>query len=351
MKKCRTDFFKRLDDSRCQCRVCPNQCILKPSQRGRCGAFECQPDGIYSTIYGKVSSLCIDPIEKKPFHHFLPGSPTLSLGTVGCNLSCSFCQNWDISLNRRREADLRSASPEIIVEAARQHHCQSIACTYNEPTIFIDFCLDIADKAHTENLKMVAVTNGYIEGAPRAAFYSSFDAVNVDLKGFTDDFYRRHCGARLQPVLDTLHYIHKQTDAWLEITTLLIPGENDSEAELDEMFSWIHETLGRDVPLHLTAFYPQFKMLDKPATSATTVIAARDQAIAKGLNYVYTGNIHYPEGERTTCPSCNTVVIGRDRYEMDIWEISNGTCGHCGQPIAGVFPDQPGNWGSRRHPL
>jgi pyruvate formate lyase activating enzyme len=338
MKRCRNEFFEAQNDG-IHCLICPNACVITPGRRGRCRAFEADADGLLSTIHGKASSLAVDPIEKKPLNHFLPGSSVLSMGTIGCNLSCSFCQNWDISMAKERESHCREVSPQSLVSVAKSQGCESVAFTYNEPTIFIDFVLDAATAIHEAGLKTVAVTNGFIHGKARELLYDSMDAANVDLKSFSDDFYKRLCNARRDPVLETLKHIRRNTNCWLEITTLLIPGENDSKDERDALFGWILNELGNDVPLHLSAFHPQYHMTDKPSTPTSTVVEARDQAMKKGLRFVYTGNVYCPQGEVTHCPSCNEVVIERNRYTTAVTGLTGNACSSCGTMIAGVFQE------------
>lgn len=344
-----TAYWHALDDGRVQCDVCPRECKLKEGQRGLCfvrGRFH---DEVVLTTYGRSSGFCIDPIEKKPLNHFLPGTPVFSFGTAGCNLSCKFCQNWDMSKSREIDTLADAASPEAIAQAALENGCRSVAFTYNDPVIFLEYAVDVAKACHAVDLKTVAVTAGYINPEARAEFFAHMDAANVDLKCFTDQFYHRLCGGHLQPVLDTLIYIREQTDTWLELTTLLIPGENDSDQELDAMSRWIADNLGPDVPLHFSAFHPDWKMRDKPATPPQTLSRARQIALNNGLHHVYTGNVHDPVGQSTYCPACSKQVIERDWYRLGQWQLdATGHCAHCGARIAGIFEAQPGNWEERR---
>jgi pyruvate formate lyase activating enzyme len=304
------------------------------------------------TTYGRSSGFCVDPIEKKPLNHFLPGTPVLSFGTAGCNLACKFCQNWDISKSREIRTLADSASPETIARAAQELDCASVAFTYNDPVIFLEYAIDVAQACREAGIKSVAVTAGYICDEPRIEFYRHMDAANVDLKGFTDDFYRRLCVGQLQPVLDTLTYLKHETDVWFEITNLIIPGENDSDKELNELTQWVVENLGPDVPLHFSAFHPDYKMLDIPRTPSTTLSRARNIAVKNGLRYAYTGNVHDEGGGSTYCHNCGQKIIGRDWYVLTAWNLtSDGRCQHCGEPCAGVYDDQPGTWGSRRQPV
>ena len=302
--------------------------------------------------YGRSSGFCVDPVEKKPLNHFYPGSSILSFGTAGCNLACKFCQNWDISKSRETDRLTDQASPEAIARAAKQLGCRSVAFTYNDPVIFAEYAMDIADACHDAGVKAVAVTAGYMHDAPRREFYAKMDAANVDLKAFTDDFYWRVCGGRLQPVLDTLEYLVKETRVWTEITTLLIPGKNDSDAELEAECAWIMGHLGPDVPLHFTAFHPDWKMTDLPATPASMLRRARAIAQRAGLRYVYTGNVHDEEGGTTYCPRCGGAAIVRDWYEIRAYAVTDtGACRGCGAPLAGRY-EKPGKpFGARRIPV
>ncbi|HUP23311.1 MAG TPA: AmmeMemoRadiSam system radical SAM enzyme [Thermoanaerobaculia bacterium] len=340
------------DDGRLQCDVCPRHCRLREGQRGLCFVRGRLDDRIVLTSYGRSSGFCVDPIEKKPLAHFLPGTPVLSFGTAGCNLACRFCQNWDMSKSREIDTLADAASPEALADAAQRLGCRSVAFTYNDPTIFLEYAIDTAQACRERGIRSVAVTAGYICPEPRADLYRHIDAANVDLKAFTEDFYRRVCGGHLEPVLDTLRYLRHETDVWLEITTLLIPGENDSDGELDRLSAWIGEHLGADVPIHFTAFHPDWKMLDRPSTPPATLRRAREIAIQNGLRYVYTGNVHDPDGQTTRCHACGQVLIGRDGYELLQWSLTaGGRCAHCGEPCAGVFEAEPGVWGARRLPV
>jgi len=342
-------YWHKLPDGRIQCDVCPRNCKLPEGSRGLCFVRAREGDQIVLTTYGRSSGFCIDPIEKKPLHHFLPGTPILSFGTAGCNLSCRFCQNWDISKSREFDRLTDQASPERIAEAAAELKCPSVAFTYNDPVIFLEYAIDISQECHKRGIKTVAVTAGYINPEPRKEFYNYMDAANVDLKGFTERFYNKICAGELQPVLDTLIYLKKETKVWFEITTLLIPGENDSEEELNAMTKWIFQNLGPDVPLHFTAFHPDWKMMDRPATPKSTLQNARRIGINNGLNYVYTGNLHDEEGDGTYCPSCKSKVIGRDWYQLKEWNLDiKGNCSNCGLKVPGVFESQPGQWGRKR---
>ncbi|HEY4594799.1 MAG TPA: AmmeMemoRadiSam system radical SAM enzyme [Thermoanaerobaculia bacterium] len=347
-----TKYWHALDNGRIQCDVCPRFCKLLEGQRGLCFVRARQDDQIVLTTWGRSSGFCVDPIEKKPLNHFLPGTPVLSFGTAGCNLACKFCQNWDISKSRETDTLADQATPEVIARAAQRLGCASVAFTYNDPVIFLEYAVDVAQACHEQGIRTVAVTAGEICPEPRADFYRHMDAANVDLKGFTEDFYRKICGGELGPVLDTLKYLKHETDVWLEITTLLIPGENDSDAELDRMTQWVAAELGVDVPVHFTAFHPDYKMLDKPRTPASTLTRARRIALANGLRYAYTGNVHDEDGGSTACHVCGERLIGRDWFELTAWNLTpDGACASCGTPCAGRFQAAPGTWGSRRLPV
>ena len=347
-----TQYWHRLDDGRVQCDVCPRACKLHDGQAGLCFVRANQADQIVLTTYGRSSGYCVDPIEKKPLNHFLPGTPVLSFGTAGCNLACKFCQNWDISKSREIHTLADEASPEKIASVAHRLGCKSIAYTYNDPVIFMEYAIDVAKACHDYGIKSVAVTAGYICPEPRAEFYRHMDAANVDLKAFTERFYWKITGAHLQPVLDTLVYLRHDTDVWFELTTLLIPGENDSDQELDEMSHWVVEKLGPDVPMHFTAFHPDWKMMDKPHTPAATLTRARAIAQKNGVRYAYTGNVHDKDGQSTYCHACGTRLIGRDWYDLSDWELDqDGCCNNCGTRCSGVFEGGPGHWGAKRMPV
>jgi pyruvate formate lyase activating enzyme len=345
-------WWHRLPDGRIQCDLCPRDCRLHEGQRGLCFVRKRQGDRMVLTTYGRSSGFCVDPVEKKPLNHFYPGTAILSFGTAGCNLACKFCQNWDISKSREMDRLMDAATPETIARAALELGCQSVAFTYNDPVIFAEYAMDIADACHAAGVKTVAVTAGYMHDEPRAEFYSKMDAANVDLKAFTDEFYFRVCGGHLQPVLDTLEYLVKRTQVWTEITTLLIPGKNDSDAEIEAECKWIAAHLGRDVPLHFTAFHPDWKMTDVPPTPPATLRRARTIALAQGLRYVYTGNVHDAEGGTTYCPGCGEALIVRDWYDIREYRVTeSGECPSCGTRIAGRWGRFGKPFGSRRIPV
>lgn len=332
--------------------MCPRYCRLREGQRGFCFVRQNVGGEMVLTTYGRSSGFCIDPVEKKPLNHFYPGTGILSFGTAGCNLGCKFCQNWDISKSRAFDRLTDEASPEKIARCARQMGCKSVAFTYNDPVIFAEYAMDIARECHRLDVKTVAVTAGYITDKARPEFYRHMDAANVDLKGFTEAFYRNICSGALQPVLDTLIYLRHETSVWFEITTLLIPGANDSDEELRRMTQWIAREVGVDVPLHFTAFHPDFRMLDKPPTPSSTLSRARMIALSHGLRYVYTGNVHDLQGASTYCHNCGQVLIERDWYQLGAYNLKNrNQCPRCGAVCAGHFDKGPGTWGARRQPV
>ena len=347
-----TKYWHRLEDGRIQCDVCPRACKLHDGQRGLCFVRANESDQIVLTTYGRSSGYCVDPIEKKPLYHFLPGTPVLSFGTAGCNLACKFCQNWDISKAREFDVLADEASPKTIAKAARHLACRSVAYTYNDPVIFMEYAIDVARACRDSDIKSVAVTAGYICEQPRQEFFSYIDAANVDLKAFSERFYWKITGAHLQAVLDTLLYLKHETNVWLETTTLLIPGENDSEKEIDEMTQWVVKNLGPDVPMHFTAFHPDWKMKDKPPTPPETLTRARQIAINNGVHYAYTGNIPDQSGQSTYCLQCNASLIERVWHKILSWNITAaGGCSACGTPCAGVFEAHPGTWGNHYLPV
>ncbi len=380
----RTKYWTRIDDDRVQCDVCPRHCKLRSGQRGLCWVRGNHQGEIVLASYGQASGFCIDPVEKKPLNHFLPGTPILSFGQQGCNLTCRFCQNWSISkagkstpivsnedymrdvigredgkrpasqkhVKQVNALDQQFISPEMIAGAAAATGSRSVAFTYNDPVIFHEYAMDIADACHAQGVKTVAVSAGYMCAEPRAEFYRYMDAANIDLKAFTERFYKELCTGELGAVLDTLVYLKHETDVWFEITTLLIPGENDSDQELHEECAWIAEHLGPDVPLHFSAFHPDWKMRDKANTPPATLSRARAIALQYGLRYVYVGNVHDKTGASTYCHTCGTELIGRDWYELSTWHLTEtGACLTCGTQLPGVFDGPAGDWGRKRQPI
>jgi pyruvate formate lyase activating enzyme len=347
----RGELHTRLDNGKLRCDLCPRACTLGDGQRGFCFVRQARDDAILLTTYGRSTGFCIDPIEKKPLNHFYPGTSILSFGTAGCNLGCRFCQNWESSKARKTSSASSVAYPEEIARAAAESGCSSVAFTYNDPVIFFEYAIDAARACREVGVRSVAVTAGYIEPGAREQFFGCMDAANVDLKGFSDSFYHKMCAAHLQPVLDTLVFLARETDVWMEVTTLLIPGENDSQEELARMCDWLVENVGPEVPLHFSAFHPDFKLRNKPRTPAATLTRARELARAAGLHHVFTGNVFDPAGQSTFCPSCRALLIERDGYTLGHWDVRDGGCGQCGTPLAGRFADSPGGWGARRQPV
>lgn len=345
------DYWHTIENDLIQCDLCPRECKLHEGQRGFCFVRGRKNNQMWLTSYGRSSGFCIDPIEKKPLNHFLPGSSVLSFGTAGCNLACKFCQNWDMSKARDMDRLLDQASPERLALTAKQHHCSSVAYTYNDPVIFNEYAIDTAEACREHRIKNIAVTAGYISEKPRETFFNAMDATNIDLKAFNDRFYQKLTGAKLQPVLETINYVANETDCWLELTTLLIPGENDSEKEISKMAEWIMEHCGDSVPLHFTKYHPDYRMMNNPETPIETLEKARKIAMDVGLNYVYTGNVLDFEGQATLCPHCGERVIERQYYDIKTWRLAQGHCNHCQTAIAGVFEEQPGTWGNQRLPI
>lgn len=339
-------------EDRLVCELCPRLCALGPDQRGLCFVRKREGQRIVLDTWNRSSGFCIDPIEKKPLNHFLPGTAVLSFGTAGCNLACKFCQNHDIS--KSRETDLLSqiATAEMIANAAVNGGAASVAFTYNDPVIFHEYAVEVAAACRARGVKSVAVTAGYINPEPRAEFFAGMDAANIDLKSFSEAFYYRLTGAHLAPVLETIEYAVKETDCWVELTTLLISGQNDSEAEIAALSEWVMDRLGPDVPLHFSAFHPAYRMLDLPRTPPETLLRARDRAKAAGINHVYVGNIHHKAAQSTYCAGCGGLLIGRDWYKLSDWNLTpDGNCAACAMPMAGVIDGPPGTWGPGRRPV
>ena len=345
-------YWHVLKDGRIQCDICPRYCKLHNGQHGLCFVRARLGDQMVLTTYGRSSGFCVDPIEKKPLNHFLPGTPVLSFGTAGCNLTCKFCQNWDISKAETFDRIQNLASPEAIADAAVRSGCRSVAFTYNDPVIFLEYAVDVAQACHERGIKTVAVSAGYISAEPRVEFFRHMDAANIDLKSFTESFYKKLCSSKLTPVLETLEYLKHETDVWFEITTLLIPGMNDSTAEIEAESAWVINHLGPDVPLHFSAFHPDWRMRNVSPTPPETLKIARQIAMTAGIHYVYTGNIYDPVGQATHCSECHAVLIGRNGYDMTTWNLSaDARCYQCDARCHGVFEAEPGRWGSRRMPL
>jgi pyruvate formate lyase activating enzyme len=331
-------WWHTAEDGRLQCDLCPRACRLRDGQRGFCYVRQSLEGAIALTCYGRSSGFCVDPIEKKPLHHFHPGTSVFSFGTAGCNLGCRFCQNWHISKAREDATLSDAARPDEVADAAVASGCRSVAFTYNDPVVFAEYAVDCAHAAHERGLATVAVTAGYIAPAARRDFFAPMDAANVDLKAYSERFYRGLCLGDLAPVLDTLRWLARETRVWLEITNLLIPGHNDAEDEVARLCDWVVGNLGPDVPVHFTAFHPNFRMRDVPPTPPATVARARRQALAAGLRYVYTGNVRDREGQSTWCPGCRALLIERDGYAVGLWSLGrDGRCPGCGTALPGRF--------------
>ncbi|MDN5571716.1 MAG: AmmeMemoRadiSam system radical SAM enzyme [Propionibacteriaceae bacterium] len=346
-------YWRPLPDGRIECYLCPRECRLRDGQRGFCFVRAREGDSMVLTTDGRSSGFCIDPIEKKPLNHFLPGTSVLSFGTAGCNLGCQFCQNWDISKARAMDRLMDAADAAQIARTASEWDCESVAFTYNDPVIFAEYAIDVADACRERGIRTVAVSAGYVNPEGRRDLYGAMDAANIDLKAFTEEFYFRITGgAHLRPVLDALVWLKHSSDVWFEITTLLIPGHNDSDAELGAMAAWIVAELGPDVPHHFSAFHPDHRMRDVPPTPRATLRRARQIALAAGERYVYTGNVRDPEGQSTRCAVCGELLIGRDRYSVGRYRLRpDGSCPRCRTPLPGVFAAASGGFGSRRIPI
>jgi pyruvate formate lyase activating enzyme len=330
-------WWRTDERGRIVCELCPRYCVLGEGKRGFCFVRRNVGGELKTSAYGKPLGFGVDPIEKKPLNHFLPGTPILSFGTAGCNLGCQYCQNWTSSKSENDQAYSRSAAPEEIVELAKREGCPSIAYTYNDPVVFGEFVIDVAKRASAEDIRSVMVTNGYIAERAREDVFADIDAANVDLKAFSEDFYKRLALASLAPVLETLEWLRRETDVWIELTTLLIPGENDDEDELRRMTDWIGERLGAETPIHFTAFHPSFKMLDTPPTPLETVTNARRIALDAGLKHAYVGNVSSQEGATTYCASCGAALLARNWHSVRFVNLEGDKCGSCGAKLAGVF--------------
>lgn len=347
-----TKYWHLLDNGKIQCDLCPHFCQLKEGQRGLCYTRGVENQQLRLHSYGRSSGFCIDPIEKKPLNHFLPGTAVLSFGTAGCNLTCKFCQNWDISKSRAMDTLASSASAQALAKACIQTGARSIAYTYNDPVIFMEYAIDVAQACAEQGIKSVAVSAGYINADPRVEFFHYMDAANIDLKGFNASFYKKICGGQLDVVKETLIYLAYETNVWLEVTNLLIPGENDSQAELEALALWYVENVGANVPLHFSAFHPDHKMLDIKRTSLQTLLGAREIAQQAGINHVYTGNVQHRVSGSSYCNHCAELVIERTGYHLGQWHLNaRGECLNCGDQMVGVFETQPGTWGPKRLPI
>ena len=336
----RTMWWHELPSGRVQCDLCPRGCQLRNGQRGYCTVRENRGGEIVMTAYGRPYGLHVDPIEKKPLYHFLPGTSVLSFGTAGCNLGCRFCQNWHMSRATKVDRRARLILPEAIAGVARRESCASVAFTYNEPIVFAEYAIETAKECRRSGIKTVAVTAGYISSGARRAFFDPMDAVNVDLKAFSDGFYRRLCFARLQPVLETLEWIRRETTTWLEVTTLVIPGENDDEDELRRLSAWCASRLGQDTPLHLSAYHPAYRHVGRGSTQACVLDRVRRIAMGEGLLYVYAGNVMNEEAQSTWCSACGKLLIRRSGFVATRdWLDERGFCRSCGEKLAGMVAE------------
>ncbi|HEX8200661.1 MAG TPA: AmmeMemoRadiSam system radical SAM enzyme, partial [Isosphaeraceae bacterium] len=344
-------WWHALESGRIVCDLCPRACTLKDGDRGFCFVRQNVGGAMVLTTYGKSTGFCVDPIEKKPLNHFYPGTSVLSFGTAGCNLGCKFCQNWSISKSKAVEALSEHATPEQIAAGTESLGCKSVAFTYNDPVLWAEYAIDTARACRERGIKAVAVTAGYITPEARGPFFHAMDAANVDLKGFTEEFYQKYTLSHLEPVLDTLRWLKRESAVWFEITNLIIPDANDDPGELRRMCDWVLEAVGAEVPVHFTAFHPDFRLRDRPPTPPETLIAAYDIARRAGLKYVYTGNVVDPRRQSTYCPGCDALVIERDWYEIGAYRLDGDRCGGCGTAIAGHFDRDPGHWGRRRAPI
>ena len=329
-------FCEKLDDEKVRCSLCAHQCVIKDGKRGICHVRENRGGTLYSLVYGKLISMNIDPIEKKPLFHFLPGSTSLSIATVGCNFRCQHCQNYDISEYPRKHPDIpgQTATPEDVVKAAERHGCESISYTYTEPTIFFEFAYDCAKRAHGKGIKNVFVSNGYTGAEATRTIAPYLDGNNIDLKG-DNDFYKEICGARVDPVKNTIRLM-RELGVWVEVTTLIIPDLNDSEKTLRGIADFL-VSVDSSIPWHVTQFYPTHQLTDKPRTPIQTLRRARDIGYEAGLKYIYEGNVPGEGGENTSCPTCKELLIKRVGYSIGNVTIKNGACSHCGSAIDGIW--------------
>lgn len=344
-------WFRQLPESgKLQCQLCPRACTLSDGERGFCFVRRREAQRLVTDAYGQHTGLCIDPIEKKPLFHFYPGSAVLSIGSIGCNLACRFCQNHSSARATQLDTLRFASTPERIAELASEHGCRSVAFTYNEPTVWAEYAIAIARACHQRNIKTVAVSNGYIQEQARSELYEHIDAANIDLKAFSDRFYRQLCDGKLSPVLNTLEALAK-THVWLELTTLLIPQHNDNPSEIAAMCDWIGEHLGPDVPLHFSAFHPDYKLLELPTTPIDTLNTARELALERGLHHVYTGNVLDTQSQSSYCHHCQAPVIERAWYQLEAFHLEASQCAACHRDFPGHFDPAPGNWGNRRLPI
>lgn len=326
---------KKLQDNVVQCKLCPRFCIIKNGERGNCGTRANINGTLYSLVYNKPCSIALDPIEKKPLYHFLPGSKSLSIATAGCNLHCAHCQNWEISQSKFEDVPYLNATPGQIIAQAKAKGAESISYTYTEPTVFYEYMLDVAKLAKKENIKNVIVSNGFINPMPLKKLTPYIQAANIDLKG-NAIFYEKICQGKIEPVLETIKLLHKEK-VWIEITNLVVPGYNDNVEEIKKIVSWIMENVGNNIPLHFSAFYPCYKLSNVPPTQPEFLTKARVLAKGLGLKYVYTGNINDDEGSTTFCHKCNARLILRHNLSLKENRITDGKCPNCNEKIPGVW--------------
>jgi len=330
-------YQKLLTNGKIQCLICPRNCILKDGGEGFCHVRKNSCGNIILTTYGFNTGLAIDPVEKKPLYQFYPQSSVLSFGTLGCNMGCKFCQNWQISKSKADCSSLNRTTPEDVVRIAKQYSCKSVAFTYNDPVIFFEYALDTAKLCRQNGIKTIAVTAGYINPEPAAEFFNYMDAANIDVKGFSEAFYKKNCFAHLDPVLDTVKYVCNNTNCHVELTTMLIEGENDEPEMIKSECGWILENLGDSVPLHFSAFFPKYKFSDRSATKFDTLQKAYEIAVSEGLKYVYTGNLTDKRTSSTYCPNCGRVVIKRDGYKLLEYNLDGEYCIFCSYKCSGCF--------------
>lgn len=329
-------YYKKLKNNIVNCNLCPTNCVIKPDNFGDCGARKNIDGTLYSLVYAKLASVSIDPIEKKPLYHFLPGSHSLSIGTLGCNLHCLHCQNYDISQSKADQFIGKEVEPKELIETAIKNSCKSISYTYNEPTIFYEYVIETAKLARKKGIKNIMVTNGYINKEPLQELYPLIDAANIDLKSIDEDFYKKVCSVRLNPILESIKEI-KKIGTWIELTNLIIPGYNDSKQQIEKLVKWVKENVGTRVPLHFSAFYPTYKLLDAERTPPETLLKAKEIAKKQGLKYIYLGNTSLPDAGTTYCPKCSKPLIERGWFEVKTNLVKNNKCPYCKEKIDGVF--------------
>ncbi len=329
-------YYKKLGHDRVECQLCPNQCIINEGNRGICRVRENQGGILYTLVYGRLVSMNVDPIEKKPLYHFLPGEKALSIATAGCNVHCQFCQNWSIAQANPEDIQGKYYSPEKLIKTAEHYKIPIIAFTYNEPIVFYEYMLDAAKLATKAGIKTVMISNGYINAEPMKQLCHYLSGIKIDFKGYSEKFYRELVRGRLQPVLQTMETVYEEKK-WLEIVNLVIPTHNDAKPELQALCQWMHDHLGDSTPLHFSRFYPQYLMKNLPPTTVKKLNQAYEIAQDIGLNYIYLGNIPQDKTDDTNCPDCGKCLIERNGYHIEIVGLKNGACKHCGQEIPGVW--------------